>query len=43
MFCSVTTDEGIDAVLHLSGQLTYICMPHQTSSHQIHAAGLVIN
>jgi len=27
MFCSVKADEGNDAVLHLSGHLTYICMP----------------
>jgi len=38
MFCSVKTDEGNDAVLHLSGHSTYICMPTQASSHQIHAA-----
>ena len=27
MFCSVKADEGNDAVLQLSGHLTYICMP----------------
>jgi len=40
MFFSVKTDEGNDEVLHLSlsGHLTYICIPPQASSHQIHAA-----